>query len=220
MRPEPADGRIHAALASAPRRRVLDALTQSSSPLDVQTIAAELDLHVTTVRFHLEQLEAAGLVRRGHGADRRRGRPRLRYVATTGPAEDSREQLIDVLAGALAERDDGGRNRSITAGRKWADSLALDDPGGGGAGKGDEVATLVRVLDDLGFDPVVGDADAIQLRACPFRDAARDHPQVVCSVHQGLVERILAQAGTDRQPTLLPFVEPELCLITMGRARA
>jgi predicted ArsR family transcriptional regulator len=157
-------------------------------------------------------------VRRRQGADRRRGRPRIRYVATGGPAEDSREQLIDVLAGALAERDDGGRSRSIAAGRRWADSLAPEEADDRVDDEVDEVATLVQVLDGLGFDPELGDADEIRLRACPFRDAARDHPQVVCSVHQGLVEQVLAQAGADRQPKLLPFVEPEVCLITMRHA--
>jgi predicted ArsR family transcriptional regulator len=221
MRPEPTDARVHAALASAPRRRVLDALTRSATPLDAQTIAAGLELHVTTVRFHLEQLEAARLVHRsraadGQGADGRRGRPRINYVAADPTQEDSREQLIDALAGALAAGDDGGRSRSIAAGRTWADSLVVDAGGVDGAGD-DEVATLVHVLDGLGFDPVRG-ADEIRLRACPFRDAAREHPQVVCSVHLGLVERVLAQGGGDRQPELLPFVEPEVCLITMRRA--
>ncbi|HET8779090.1 MAG TPA: transcriptional regulator, partial [Agromyces sp.] len=82
----------------------------------------------------------------------------------------------------------------------------------------DGVETLVQVLDDLGFEPVPVDESTIELRACPFRTSAREHPQVVCSVHRGLVEEILEQRGPDRHPKLLPFVEPELCLITMSRA--
>jgi len=225
MRPESSDVGVYAALASATRRAVLDALRRSATPLDAQTIAAGLELHVTTVRFHLEQLEAVRLVHRSHGADGRRGRPRIRYVATAAPAapaapaEDGREQLIDALAGALADGDDGGRSRSVAAGRTWADAIVADAAGDDGIDH-DEVATLVRVLDGLGFDPARGDSDEIRLRACPFRDAARNHPQVVCSVHLGLVERVLAQGGRDRRPELLPFVEPEVCLITMRAATA
>src|SRR5262249_8361966 len=144
-----------------------------------------LDLHVTTVRFHLEQLEEAQLVRRHPGAEKRRGRPRLLYAATPLRADDSREQLIDVLAGALVAGDDGGRARSLDAGKRWADAL---EPAG--AVPGDRVSNLIGVLDKLGFDPHA-ETGAIQLRGCPFRDAARDHPEVVCSVHRGLIERLL-----------------------------
>ena len=49
----------HAALASEPRRRVLALLTESIGPLDVATVAAGIGLHVTTARFHLEQIGRA-----------------------------------------------------------------------------------------------------------------------------------------------------------------
>ncbi|MDQ2660786.1 MAG: hypothetical protein M3Y52_02805 [Actinomycetota bacterium] len=217
MRRDPRDAAYHAALAPRTRRQVLDAVAQSEHPVDALTIATALELHVTTVRFHLDQLEAAQLVQRAEGAEKRRGRPRIRYVAVR--IEDSREQLIDVLAGALSQRDDGGRARSVEAGRRWADELlprvSSSDTGVDGV---DGVETLVDVLDGLGFDPVPVDESTIELRACPFRTAAREHPQVVCSVHRGLVEGILEQRGSDRHPNLLPFVQPELCLITLSRA--
>jgi predicted ArsR family transcriptional regulator len=214
MRPDPTDVAYHAALAPRTRRRVLDAVVRSEQPVDALTIATALELHVTTVRFHLEQLEVAQLVQRAQRAEKRRGRPRIRYVAVR--AEDSREQLIDVLAGALSQREDGGRARSVEAGRRWAEEFAprtaSDEPGSGNG-----VDTLVAVLDDLGFDPVPVDESTIELRDCPFRTAARAHPQVVCSVHRGLVEEILEQRGPERHPKLLPFVQPELCLITLAR---
>ncbi|WP_448004288.1 helix-turn-helix transcriptional regulator [Agromyces bauzanensis] len=211
-------GDVHAALASRPRRQVLEAIARSTHPVDALTIAAVLGLHVTTVRFHLDQLETAHLVRRQVGAEPRRGRPRIRYVATSGPEEDSREQLIEVLAAALAERPDG-RAQSVEAGHRWADALAPTRPDAeadADSGDASGVDTLVRVLDDLGFDPLLAGDDEIRLRACPFRDAARDHPQVVCSVHRGLIEQLLRSRGSDRRADLLPFVEPELCLVTLA----
>ncbi len=217
MYPDSDAGGVHAALASHTRRQVLGAITRSAQPVDALTIAAELGLHVTTVRFHLDQLERADLVRRQGGAEPRRGRPRIRYVAVPGPADDSREQLIEVLAGALAERPDG-RARSIEAGHRWADALAPAAPDvPQHSGDGDDVEPLVHVLDDLGFDPLRATDDVIRLRACPFRDAARDHPQVVCSVHRGLIEQLLRSRGAARRADLLPFVEPDLCLVTLSR---
>lgn len=213
MRPDPTD----AALAPRTRRQVLDAVVQSEHPVDALAIATALELHVTTVRFHLDQLEASRLVQRAQGAEKRRGRPRIRYVAVR--TDDSREQLIDVLAGALSQHDDGGRARSVEAGHRWAGELVPRASYGDADCDGvDGVQMLLEVLDDLGFDPMPVDESTIELRACPFRTAAREHPQVVCSVHRGLVEEILENRGPDRQPKLLPFVQPELCLITMSRA--
>ncbi|QCO99279.1 ArsR family transcriptional regulator [Arthrobacter sp. 24S4-2] len=203
----------HAALASRTRRGVLDALARSSEPLDAQAIAGALELHVSTVRFHLDQLEEARLVRRESGGDRRRGRPRVLYAAVLEAERDegSREQLIEVLAGALAHRDaDQGRSSAINAGRDWARGLVAER-----SDSVDRRSGLLEVLDGLGFDPAP-DGDVVQLRGCPFRDAARRHPQVVCSVHLGLVQQLLDGDG-DAPPDvrLLPFVQPSLCVITL-----
>lgn len=203
----------HAALASHTRRRVLDALAGSSDPLDAQAIASVLELHVSTVRFHLDQLEEARLVRRESGGDRRRGRPRVLYTAVLEAERDegSREQLIEVLAGALAHSDvDQGRSSAISAGRAWARGLVAER-----SDSVDRRSGLLEVLDRLGFDPAP-DGDVVQLRGCPFRDAARRHPQVVCSVHLGLVQQLLDGDG-DAPPDvrLLPFVQPNLCVITL-----
>lgn len=208
---ESVTGDMHSVLASRTRRRVLDAVAGSAQPIDALTIGAELGLHVTTVRFHLDQLEAARLVRRHAGAEPRRGRPRIRYVATTSAEDDSREQLIEVLASALAERPDG-RAKSVEAGRRWADALTP----AAGRDHGDEVDALVDVLGALGFEPELAEGEVIRLRACPFRDAARDHPQVVCSVHRGLIERLMQRGGSHRRAELLPFVEPDLCLVALA----
>lgn len=199
----------HAALASTSRRQVLDVLLATAEPLDAAGVAEALGLHVTTARFHLDQLADAGLARRRPSAEKRRGRPRILY-APAGAAHDSdaREQLIGVLADTLARENEPAAD-ATSAGRRWADTFdtpAADGPVGG----------LVKVLDRIGFDPeLTPDGQAIQLHACPFRGAAREHPEVVCSVHRGLVQRLLESTGPAAQ--LVPFVEPELCLITLDR---
>lgn len=197
----------HAALASASRRQVLDALRSAAQPLDASAVADRLGLHVTTARFHLDQLVAAGLVQRLVGADKRPGRPRLLY-ATAGPIrdEDAREQLIEVLAAALAREADPGAD-ALSAGRRWGETFARPDPE-------DPLPVLVKVFERLGFDPETdAAADSIRLRACPFRAAAQEHPDVVCSVHRGLIQSLLD--GAAPQATLLPFVEPELCVVAL-----
>lgn len=203
-------GDYHAALASPSRRRVLDVLLAAPDPLDAAAVAGQLGLHVTTARFHLDQLTAAGLASRRPGAEPRPGRPRMLYSPAGLPRdEDSRGQLIEILAAALADRDDHAAD-SVRAGRRWAGSFDAPDPA-------DPLPGLLGVLGRLGFDPEP-DADLIRLRACPFRDAAREHPDVICAVHRGLIEQLLE--GSRPGARLLPFVEPELCLVALGGASA
>lgn len=210
-------GPAHAALVSRKRRDVLEFLTLSDTPLGATGIAARMDLHVTTVRFHLEQLEIAGLIRREVDRDGRRGRPRIVYVAAPLAREDdAHRQLIDVLAGALDDDAEDGSARATTAGKQWADSLAQEIPTPTDA---DTLDPLMQIMVRLGFDPKINDGgDLIQLLACPFRQTARNHPSVVCAVHRGLIERTLDNMGHDPgEATLHPFVQQELCTITLHR---
>ena len=86
----------------------------------------------------------------------------------------------------------------------------------------DAARTVTGLFADMGFDPELVDDEAhrqIRLHACPFRDAARANPEVVCSVHLGLLRGTLTRLGAP--PTtarLLPFVEPELCLAQLTPA--
>jgi predicted ArsR family transcriptional regulator len=206
------DAAYHSALASRTRQRLLAVLAESDAPLDAAGIAASVELHLTTVRFHLDQLERAGLVQRETERRPGRGRPRVVFAAVTETADASPQtQLIDALASAVSATGDG-QERAVLAGRQWADELA--------PGESDvlPLATLIDVLDRFGFEPHPDDLGDIRLLACPFRGAARDHPDVVCGVHRGLIERTLDRAGGDASAVrLLPFVQPELCIVAMGR---
>jgi len=75
---------------------------------------------------------------------------------------------------------------------------------------------VTALFAELGFEPELrGEPEApqIRMRACPFRAVARDHPDVVCSVHLGLLREALRQRGSTAVGLRLePFVEPELCI--------
>jgi len=234
------------ALASRTRRQVLAQLTEAPHPLDAATVAEHFGIHVTTARFHLEQLENAGLVERTLQRAGQRGRPRVMFSAVpTAPIEDALRQLNSVLVDALTHDSDGGRARARDAGERW--STAYRDQPDDGA---DDTSPLLRIFERLGFEPELRDAgelrdasttgggpvldsDAaadgdstghnriIALRGCPFRDAAAEHPEIVCSVHRGLLEGTIGRLGHDsREATLHPFVEPELCLVQLRGALA
>jgi predicted ArsR family transcriptional regulator len=136
-------------------------------------------------------------------------------------SDEGHRQLAEVLADALSTDPDGGRARAIAAGERWADA---NSEGLGAETDGDVAAPLVAVLERLGFEPALrgdGDDRVIDLLACPFRDTAAAHPEVVCSVHRGLIQRTISTFGKEGDEAgLLPFVEPELCLVPLHLARA
>jgi predicted ArsR family transcriptional regulator len=58
----------------------------------------------------------------------------------------------------------------------------------------------------------------IRLRHCPFLEVATAHPEVVCSVHLGVMQGVLAeQRAPVEAGDLQPFVEPSLCLARLRR---
>ena len=70
-----------ALLASPVRRKIVDALALADGDADTPgftaaELGAEVGLHVTTVRFHLDQLVAAGLVESAVRREGGAGRPR------------------------------------------------------------------------------------------------------------------------------------------------
>ena len=57
---------------------------------------------------------------------------------------------------------------------------------------------LVSELDRLGFDPeAVGDDESatVAFAHCPFRELAEANPDLVCSLHRGLVEGFVEVVG-------------------------
>lgn len=204
----------HAALASPVRRSVLAFLVDSGVPQHAAAVALEMDLHVTTARFHLDQLLAAKLIECAPDRSGQRGRPRVRFTAVSGGRGDAHEQLSHALASVLAEDDDGGRARAIRAGEKWSEAFT----GGLEASTDEGAAPLVELLDQLEFAPEIDAAGrSIALLACPFREAARANPGVVCAVHLGLIQRAARTLGhVDSAVELRPFVGPHLCVVELG----
>ncbi len=224
-----------ALLASPVRRRLVDALAHADAGAETPgftaaELATEVDLHVTTVRFHLDQLVAAGLVesafRHGGGA----GRPRKVYSLAPGSLHDvdARAEadhlrlLSGLLASTLTEGVTGHAMTPAEAGRRWAlehvpsdpASLPADTPGRW-LGK---LAQMIDVLQEWGYTPELRTSDGgrvaeVTLAHCPFLDLARANPAVVCGIHRGLIAGSLAQLG---EPTtrvsLEPFVDDTTCL--------
>lgn len=176
-----------------PASKVEAVLRAATAPLTVAEVAAALGVHATTARFHLERLEARGAVVSEAAGPAGRGRPARRYRLLD--VVDARTRMIE----ALAEAMDGpgtSRARAEAAGERWGSDLPLPT--------GLPMTAVTTTFAELGFAPAPSD-DGLRLRACPFLDAARRNPEVVCGVHLGVARAVTQLAGGTGDVTLEPF---------------
>ncbi len=221
-RPLTERNRTHGALAVASRLRLLDALRASEDALDARTLGTICGLHLNTVRFHMQILAEAGLVRSEPDSSGSRGRPRLLYTPTTvgGTASGTPagyQLLATVLAAHWADAPAERAQRAERAGRAMATEQGFTTgPSSRPITTEDAVARVGGLFAELGFEPeVAGEGDDLQLRLhdCPFRAVATEHPEVVCSMHLGLLRGALDELGAPANTSsLAPFVTPHLCV--------
>jgi predicted ArsR family transcriptional regulator len=209
--------RTHRVLADDSRVRILSILREAGRPMDTRELGKAVGLHATTVRAHLELLFDAGFVTSAPEARSTPGRPRMLYQATEVPGQPPESGgyrlLAEILASHLAGTSEDAAARAVEAGEAWGGYLVerpapyLSTPAPRAL---DEVIAL---FDRLGFDPESEDGRSVRLRRCPFLDVARNHQQVVCSVHLGLLRGALAALRTPLLADRIePFAEPGLCL--------
>lgn len=188
------------ALGDNTRYAIYLELARSPLPLSTADIADVLDLHVNTVRPHLERMRDVGLLRvdtEGRGGV---GRPQHRYsLAGDAPSLGLEPSPYPVLARMLLRAaHDAGLDRSevTDAARDQGTADAAQWPDGS-----DCLDALIVEQARLGFDPAVVDDEGGATMAfahCPFRDLADAHPDLVCGLHCGLVEGFVAGfEGTD-----------------------
>ena len=211
---------VHQALSNPVRMQLVTVLRATGGGLDVRDLAEEAGLHVNTVRAHLNVLAEAGLVESEPEERDRPGRPRHVYHATP-TADDalgggSYRFLAEVLAGYLASAVEDPKRASEQAGEAWGHYMVEGPEPFRRVAPEDGVDRLMELLAELGFAPEL-EPDAadprVLLRRCPFLDVAKEHQDVVCSVHLGLMRGALAELEVDVEATeLLPFVEPSVCV--------
>lgn len=198
------------------RARVLATLQAAAEPLGVGEVAAKVRLHLNTARFHLDGLVEQGLAERITEERETPGRPRALYspcrdVAAAG--RRSYQLLAHILTSSVAR----GRYReraALEAGQEWGRHLVARPASTRRMTAASATKQLVETLDDIGFDPEsVPRKHQIRLHHCPFREAAAEHPEVVCTVHLGLMRGVLAELDAPLDAERLePFVEPNLCI--------
>jgi predicted ArsR family transcriptional regulator len=205
-RPGPASARLDLlkTLGDNTRYAIYLELARSPKPLATADVAASLDLHVNTVRPHLERMRDVGLLE--VAAETRGGVGRPQHVYSLAPEAPSlgleppsfpllAEMLIGLVATTGAAGDD-----AVEIGREHGGVAAARAPSGR--------SCVDALLDDqarLGFDPTrVDDDDSVTVAFthCPYGELARRHPDIVCSLHCGMVEGLVESLAPDSSPAV------------------
>lgn len=205
-----------------PGRRldVLKVLRSADSPMSIAAIADTLDVHPNTVRFHLDTLVGTGRVEQVAADRKGPGRPALMFRATRrmdpgGPRHY--QVLAEILALELAQDKDAPA-RALAAGREWGLQLKPPEATAGAPDEEESIEHLVEFLDDFGFAPERRGDEQLGLRNCAFLEVAESQQAIICPIHLGLMQGALknwaAPVTADR---LESFVEPDLCLVHLGR---
>lgn len=214
------------ALGDPTRRGIYIAVRESPEPLTSSAIAEAFDIHPNVARHHLDRLAQDGYLqvttrraegRSGPGA----GRPAKHYTATAKRIDvHYPTRRIDLLTNLLLEvidcLDPGTASRiahevGLEYGRRLADEIGLPTD----AGFAQAVTAVARAMTGIGFDMHV-DTDARQLLTsqCPFGDVAVEHPEIVCSLDQGLVSGLLGSIDRTWEPVVIPHTRREDACVT------
>jgi predicted ArsR family transcriptional regulator len=199
---------VFKALGDDTRFAIYQELGGSPCPLSASDLAERLSLHPNTVRPHLDRMREAGLVEVEPVHRGTVGRPQLRYSLAPGAPglglDPPAHTLLAGLLAALAEQLGGDGLDAANLGRRWGTEAGSRRQSGRGC-----LAALVAELDRLGFDPVeseLGSTDGETRRVrvdflhCPFRELAEAYPELVCSLHRGIVEGVVGQGARTARP--------------------
>jgi len=214
-RPIPLD--VLKALGDNTRYAIYLELARSPLPLATADVAEVLDLHVNTVRPHLERMRDVGLLRVEASGRGGVGRPQHLYsLAPDAPSLGLEPSPFPTLARVLlqaaatagldpGELTDAGRSQGVADAGQW--------PTGA-----DTLDALIIEQAKLGFDPAVVELESSAIMAfthCPFRDLAEAHPDLVCALHRGLVEGLVGPLGGLRVERFGSLQDREPCQVEL-----
>jgi predicted ArsR family transcriptional regulator len=220
-----------AALAEPIRRALYRYVIAQPGPVDRVDAADAVGVAHHAAKFHLDKLEADGLLeteysrppgRRGPGA----GRPAKRYRRSSSDVVVSLpERRYGLAARVMAEAITlaASSGRSITQALRDAASVAgrglgeqAREQAGPRARRGPAVKAVGDVLAECGYEPRLA-GGTITLANCPFHALAENYTDLVCGMNFDLLDgltRTCDRAGL--QAVLNPA--PDRCCVVIGEA--
>jgi len=214
-------------LADPVRRRLFEFVCSQDQPVSRDQAAHAVGIARHKAKFHLDRLEAEGLLqadyvrltgRSGPGA----GRPAKRYqrgrqeFAVALPARDY--QLAGhIMADAISESTRTGtpildaiKDSAVVRGAALADAAA-DRP------RDTETALdfAVRILSEHGYEPRRTD-HTIVIANCPFHALAASHPELVCGLNHSMLSGFVDAAAPGLLDARLEPGEKRCCVLLVA----
>ncbi len=208
------------ALSDETRADLYHELATATRALSATELSERLGLHANTVRMHLERMREAGLVEVESVHRGTVGRPQHVYFLAPGAPglnfDPPAHALLAGLLAALAERVGADTGDAVAIGRSWGRDSA----------RRTRTRSCVRALADelerLGFDPDSsatddGPADKVTISflSCPFRELAEAYPELVCNLHRGICEGVVASVGGGNVDDFSTLYDHEPCQVSV-----
>ena len=203
-------GRI-AALGEPIRRALYCYVAAQPEPVDRVQAADAVGVAHHAAKFHLDKLEAEGLLdvdysrppgRGGPGA----GRPAKRYRrSATEVAVSLPERRYDLAGHIMAEAITAATTSGVTIARALRDAATaagrrLGEQArehlGRRPGRTQTLQAVSEVLSEYGYEPRP-DGTELVLANCPFHELAREHPELICGLNHDLLDSLLDHCGRD-----------------------
>jgi predicted ArsR family transcriptional regulator len=209
-------GDLTGSLGDATRRGIYIAVRESSDPVTAGHISEMFGIHANVARHHLDRLATDGYLavtrkrpagRTGPGA----GRPAKFYTSTEKEIEvhyPSRRMdllttlLLDVIEELSPDRaGQVAREIGFRHGQALAEEIGLPSDDHFPAA----VRAVAMAMTGMGFE-MQADVDQSRLLTshCPFGQTAINHPEVVCSLDQGLIAGLMASVDITWEPVVFP----------------
>jgi predicted ArsR family transcriptional regulator len=185
-------------LADPVRRRLYEFVCSSNQPVSRDQAAHAVGIARHKAKFHLDRLEAAGLLeadyvrltgRSGPGA----GRPAKRYrrgrkeFAVTLPTRDY-ELAGHIMADAISDSTHTGAPITESIGKAASvRGAALAATAGGHPPEADAALDLaLRILSERGYEPRRSH-HTIVMANCPFHALAAEHTELMCRMNHSML---------------------------------
>ena len=206
------------ALGDNTRNAIYLELARAASPRSTVEVAELLDLHPNTVRPHLERMRELGLLEVRPRTSGGVGRPQHLYsLAADAPSLGLEPPVYPAIAGMLlALASEAGLSGADAAevGRDHGRTLAGTHPG-------DALEATMSLMGAWGFDPepVGAEPSWVWFGHCPFSELAEANPELVCSLHRGLIEGLLEARGDAPPVDFHDRTAREPCCVVIDKDR-
>lgn len=221
-------GRI-AALGEPIRRALYRYVAAQPEPVDRAQAADAVGVAPHAAKFHLDKLEAEGLLdvdysrppgRGGPGA----GRPAKRYRrSATEVAVSLPERRYDLAGHIMAEAITAATTSGVAIARAMCDAATaagrrlgeqVRDQLGRRPGKAQALQAVSDVLSEHGYEPRREGTELV-LANCPFHELAREHQDLICGLNRDLLDSMLDHCGRDGLHARLDPA-PGRCCVRIG----